>query len=106
MNPDFIYQADIPENHPCFSGHFPQMPILPAVSQFTLLTQAISVYTQQTCAISDIPTCKFLHPIQPNMHVSIQLFWQDECKMKFIIRTDTDTIAKGQLNYKVIASCI
>jgi len=104
MNPDFIYQVNIPANHPCFSGHFPQMPILPAVSQFTLLTQAITAYTQQPCVITDIPTCKFLHPIQPNMHVYIQYFPQDKCSMKFTICTDTHTIAKGQLNYKVMES--
>ena len=67
-------ERHVAANHPAASGHFPGNPILPGAA---LLAEIISViapgHPGRICR--QIASAKFLHPVRPGDHLSID--WED-----------------------------
>ncbi len=93
----------IAADHPCFSGHFPGLPILPAVAQFALLAEALAAMHGQACVIASIPSVKFLQPIRPGMALTVMLEPGGIGAADFTLRHDGTTVTKGSVRYRLEA---
>ncbi len=102
MSDLFTHSIDIPVNHPCFEGHFPDFPVFPAVGQLTLLTEAISMFHGGPCVITSIPVAKFLSPLGPGVSVTIELQHRGENNADFVIISTRAMVAKGMLTYRIV----
>jgi 3-hydroxyacyl-[acyl-carrier-protein] dehydratase len=87
----------------CFKGHFPGFPVYPAVQQLSRLAETVSLMRGSPCTISAIPTAKFLHPVVPGSTLSVEVTPEGENSAAFKIHCGNETVAKGKLNYKVLA---
>ncbi|MBL4759762.1 MAG: hypothetical protein JKY80_02760 [Mariprofundaceae bacterium] len=97
----FVYHVDVMKDNACFEGHFPSFPVFPAVAQLALLQQAVEVYHQKECELTELPMAKFLQPISPDTHIVIELEMQEHGCMNFIITSEQQTFAKGKFRYSV-----
>ncbi|MDX8397506.1 MAG: hypothetical protein R8K49_04210 [Mariprofundaceae bacterium] len=87
-----------------FAGHFPEMPVYPAVAQLGLLQQALSSYHKQACEITGLPMSKFLHPVSPDSTLNIELSLKKAGCMNFVVSSAQNIVAKGSCDYRVILS--
>ena len=55
----------IKKDHPIFSGHFPDMPILPGVCMVQLIRELVELNNQSKLILSEASNIKFLAPIDP-----------------------------------------
>jgi 3-hydroxymyristoyl/3-hydroxydecanoyl-(acyl carrier protein) dehydratase len=74
----FEFYWQVPEELPYFEGHFPEMPILPAVAivdaSFAFLGQKL----QKEISLESIRSGKFLGPIVPCTNLKIKYTQRDE----------------------------
>jgi len=101
MHKTHAFSIHINLDHPCFEGHFPSYPVLPAVAQFSLLADALSDLHGQSMQITAMPTAKFLKPITPDITVSIELTLQDEHCSLFVIQSEGELFTKGRVHFRV-----
>lgn len=99
-----ISSVDIAANHPCFTGHFPGFPVLPAVAQFDLLAEMLTTMHGRRCIIEAVPSAKFLHPVGPDVTLTIEIELTGASEATFVLRSDGETVAKGSLRYRLVAS--
>lgn len=61
---------DIPVDHPCFAGHFPNFPLVPGA----LLLAWIRPLVEQDCglSLSHIKQAKFHQPVVPGQSLNIE----------------------------------
>ncbi|OIO69712.1 MAG: hypothetical protein COW19_09180 [Zetaproteobacteria bacterium CG12_big_fil_rev_8_21_14_0_65_55_1124] len=105
MSGHFTHAFDIAVDHPCFAGHFPGFPVLPAVAQFSLLTEALSIlHHGQTCVITSIPVAKFLCPIRPGTTVTVELRPGEANSAEFALHCSNTVATKGKLTFTMIAA--
>jgi len=97
----FVYHVDVMKDNACFEGHFPNLPIFPAVAQLALLQQAVEAYHQEDCELTGLPMVKFLQPISPDTHIVIELEMKEHGCMNFIITSEQQVFAKGKFRYSV-----
>jgi len=102
MTSSFSHTFDIAVDHPSFKGHFPKFPVFPAVSQLSLLTEALSLCCGANCSITAIPVAKFLSPVTPDASLSIELRRREQTGFDFLIRCSQTVVAKGQLKYRIV----
>jgi 3-hydroxymyristoyl/3-hydroxydecanoyl-(acyl carrier protein) dehydratase len=87
----------------CFEGHFPGFPIYPAVQQLRILAETLSLMHGSPCTITAIPTAKFLRPVGPGSTLGVEVTQEGENSAAFKIHCGNETVAKGKLNYRVLA---
>jgi len=102
MNDGFTHAFHIAADHPFFEGHFPEFPVFPAVGQFALLAEALSILHGKKCEISTIPVAKFLNPIGPDTALSITLQPRGKNSADFTIYSAKGLVAKGKLQYRIV----
>jgi 3-hydroxyacyl-[acyl-carrier-protein] dehydratase len=81
-----MINIDIPQDHACFSGHFPGNPILPGV---LLLERVMSyVQSQQTIPIENysLLNVKFLSAVSPGDKLSLSVSEGNSTEKNFSIR--------------------
>ncbi len=61
----YCFSCNINTKHPVFSGHFPQMPIVPGVCLLNAAKQAVTQITGKSALFSEVRECKFLSAINP-----------------------------------------
>ncbi len=60
----------VPMDLPYFRGHFPGMPIFPAVGIVDASLHALGIHLQTSSPdLIELPTAKFLNPVLPGCHV-------------------------------------
>lgn len=78
-----MHYLQIPENHPCFPGHFPGQPILPGV---LLLERLIALAESQLqCQLTQysLNNVKFLSAVMPNDKLKLSLVASNPGEYKF-----------------------
>jgi 3-hydroxyacyl-[acyl-carrier-protein] dehydratase len=96
-------RIDIPQAHPCYSGHFPGQPILPGV----LLLERVMAFAQSQLASPlrnfSLVNVKFLAPVLPGAKLCVNLSTTHPAEHKFTVQLlgeggAADTLAcSGQL---------
>ena len=56
-----------------YAGHFPNHPRAPGACSIEMIRQCISSLLQREIQFSKIHQCKFISPINPNVHKHLQL---------------------------------
>lgn len=78
------FECGINDTHPIFSGHFPEMPIVPGVCLLNAVKRAVNSVIGQNSSFQKIKECKFLSAINPNENTdfSIQFTLSDENEVR------------------------
>ncbi len=63
----YQFVCTIDQNHPIFSGHFPQMPVMPGVCLLHAIKNATKEVIGKTVFFCKIRECKFLSVINPQV---------------------------------------
>jgi 3-hydroxyacyl-[acyl-carrier-protein] dehydratase len=89
----------IPANHPCLPGHFPGVPLVPAVVILDEVVAALEEWQQQS-QLSGIPGIKFLAPLKPEepFTISLSATSQHTGEVSFCCRTEKRVIVQGRLS--------
>ena len=87
----------IPTDLPCFNGHFPDLPIMPAAAQLDMLSALLQRHGDWGGDISGGSRLKFSGRIQPGDQLSIELQRLAPGKLRFSVATATGTAASGTL---------
>ncbi len=92
----FRARWQVPDDLPYFNGHFPGMPIFPAVGIVDATLHALRIHLKSpSLQITGIPIAKFLIPVVPNHKVNLefkslapnewQCEWKDENGQKMTV---------------------
>jgi 3-hydroxyacyl-[acyl-carrier-protein] dehydratase len=87
-------ELQIPEQHPCYAGHFPGNPIVPGA----LLLQWIQNLVLEQCPrqqVTAVPAVKFLSMVKPGSCLAIDIDLKDTGKLRFRVFSETNTICEG-----------
>ena len=87
----------VPDNHPAFSGHFPNMPILPGVVLLDIALQVISDANGIALNHCSINTVKFIYPARPGDVLNISHQHTNSGTIHFDMSTATHKIASGSV---------
>jgi len=68
-----ILEFSVPDTSPYFDGHFPGLPILPAVAQMDLVMRFASSYLGTGVVLSEIRRIKFTKIVRPLMPLLLNL---------------------------------
>jgi 3-hydroxyacyl-[acyl-carrier-protein] dehydratase len=93
---------DIAITHPAFAGHFPGQPLLPGVSLLAEALEAVMSEPSLRALVGDAPrigSAKFLSPVRPGAHLSLQLD-ATERGVRFEIREAQRLVASGNFEAK------
>ena len=69
---NFISEHFISSSHPCLEGHFPGNPVVPGVLILEEIISAVHKWLPDS-RIEGFNTVKFLQPLYPNNHFTVQL---------------------------------
>lgn len=63
---DWAVQIMLNSQHPVYSGHFPQQPVLPGVCMLQIIKECMETICHTALQYKQITSCKFLSAINPN----------------------------------------
>ncbi len=63
---DWVVQVILNPQHPVYSGHFPQHPVVPGVCMLQIIKECMEKIVQAPLQYKQIASCKFLSAINPN----------------------------------------
>ncbi|VAW77142.1 hypothetical protein MNBD_GAMMA13-800 [hydrothermal vent metagenome] len=84
--------------NPCFNGHFPGHPLLPAVAQIGLLEALMASATGWNKKICGGSALKFLQPVLPGEQLELRLERQGADTLYVSFTCDGSLKSKGQLH--------
>ena len=89
----------VPPQHPAFSGHFPDAPLLPGVVLLDEMLQAVKIEGSEAwhSAGWTIATAKFLHPVRPGETLVLEHEPLTNGAIRFTIRSAGRPVATGTL---------
>lgn len=83
-----------------FSGHFPEQPILPGVTQLAWAEQFAKIFFNINMPFLRMEVIKFKKIIQPGDIININLSWKaDNGKLYFELRSTDDSHSSGRIVY-------
>jgi 3-hydroxyacyl-[acyl-carrier-protein] dehydratase len=95
-----VTQACVPADHPCFAGHFPGNPVVPAVVLLEQVEQALALAVARGVRIARLPSVKFLRPLGPGVSFDIALDVDPESlTANFRCTAGGQDLATGRLGY-------
>lgn len=88
-------EISVSPDHPSLPGHFPGMPLVPAV---VILQRAMSELSRAFPGrrVSGVPQVKFLSPLAPGEHARLELEWTDPGAVRFHCTVGERCIATGK----------
>jgi 3-hydroxyacyl-[acyl-carrier-protein] dehydratase len=69
---EFTVNTAVGADHPCFAGHFPGRPVVPAVLLLELAAEALRAQLGAV-SINGVSNAKFLRPMLPDQALSLRL---------------------------------
>lgn len=92
------YQEEkvIPGDHPCFDGHFPGQPVVPASLLLEEAERTLATWHPGT-AVQGFQNVKFLQTLAPDQPFSIQMEHTGDGRFGFECRSQGTLIAHGKL---------
>lgn len=89
----------IDKTHDIFNGHFPNQPVLPAVTMLQLLKFEVERQTKKTLQLERLTNAKFLQVVNPQLNdiISIELkitSAEKKHKINAILKQDNVIVAK------------
>ena len=82
---------------PFFSGHFPGMPIMPAVAQIEMIRALLQLQADWSTVIAGGSGIKFTGRIQPGDTLTIRLQRTPSGEISFIVKNNATVASKGIL---------
>jgi 3-hydroxymyristoyl/3-hydroxydecanoyl-(acyl carrier protein) dehydratase len=67
------FELDLPPGLPYFDGHFPEIPILPAVAQIDWAVRLARAHFDVSAGFSSLRALKFLRVVQPPAPLTLEL---------------------------------
>lgn len=101
LHAEFVWA--VPLDHPAFPGHFPEHPIVPGVLLLDEAIRCAEKWRQIPAALWQVREAKFLSPVGPGEHLSLQLANTPRGSIEFRIATvasataTSRTVASGTL---------
>lgn len=92
------YIVDVPEQHPCFPGHFPSQPLVPGALLLAWINDVLE--REMVLSITTIKSSKFLKPVLPGVRLVIQIAKKSESNMQVLGVIDGKTALKISLVYE------
>ena len=88
-----VISADMP----FFSGHFPGMPIMPAVAQIEMIQSLLQQHAGRSTIIAGGTGLKFTSPIAPGDILTIRLQRVSGGEISFAVEHDAGVASRGRL---------
>jgi 3-hydroxymyristoyl/3-hydroxydecanoyl-(acyl carrier protein) dehydratase len=82
--------------HPYLAGHFPGLPILPAVGQLRFVEQVAAITLGRSCTLSEIDRARFVEPIAPGDSLDLALELGSSLEISWIIERQGRSVARGR----------
>ena len=82
---------------PFFNGHFPGLPIMPAVAQIEMIRELLEKHAGWNTTIAGGSGLKFSGRIQPNDRLTIRLQHRPSGDISFSIENRDAVVSKGML---------
>ena len=82
---------------PFFNGHFPDLPIMPAVAQIEMIRELLEKHADWNTTIAGGSGLKFSGRIQPNDNLTIRLQRRSSGDISFSVENKTTVVSKGML---------
>lgn len=82
---------------PFFKGHFPGMPIMPAVAQIEMIRELLEKHANRNTIIAGGSGLKFTGRIQPGDTLAIQLQYMPSGDISFTVENKDAVASKGIL---------
>lgn len=82
---------------PCFSGHFPGMPVMPAVAQIEMIQALLQQQAEWKPVIAGGSGLKFSGRIPPGACLTIRLQRRPGDELEFSVQHDTRVVSRGRL---------
>jgi 3-hydroxyacyl-[acyl-carrier-protein] dehydratase len=86
--------VSVPTGHPCFAGHFPDRPIVPAVVLLDCVLREAESWLGTPVTAQALAQAKFTAPLLPDQSARLELEL-DGTQLRFNLTRDTDSIARG-----------
>jgi|GEM_PF-5308575 len=96
---DFTFETTLATDDPLFAGHFPDVPLYPAIGQLALIEAALSRWQQSPCALAAAPNLKFLRPLRPGEQVEVRLDSVGAAEVAVEIRVAGSCALRGRIHY-------
>lgn len=84
-------------NMPCFDGHFPDMPIMPAAAQLEMIQSLLQQHTNWNAIIAGGSALKFSGRILPGTILAIRLQRTPSGTLGFSVVHNDTVVTKGTL---------
>ena len=85
-------EFSVPDTNPCFDGHFPGFPILPAIAQTELVIRFASHYLGTGIDVSEIPRIKFTNLVRPFAPLVLKMEKKEKTVSFRITSPDNETV--------------
>ena len=91
-------EADVPQDTDYVRGHFPGAPIVPAVAQFALLSQAASACWRQAVEIAGVVDVRFKGQVEPGQRLEVSITPHEPAEeLRFRLTTGGKPVSQGVL---------
>lgn len=90
----------VPASHPDFAGHFPSFPLLPAVSQISLVKGLLEQHLGYTIDCIGVRRTKFKAMLQPKTELRVVLTIISESEASWQMSDHSRTYSLGQFKFQ------
>jgi 3-hydroxymyristoyl/3-hydroxydecanoyl-(acyl carrier protein) dehydratase len=95
----------VPGTHPCLPGHFPGIPIVPAVVLLERVHLALQHALGSKVRLAALPAVKFMSPVAPDTPFDIELSIEPEARSaRFRIACGGRDCVTGRIGYREAGS--
>ena len=95
------YECEVLADHPDFNGHFPGQAIFPAVSQISLVLDALTAKLASRINLISLSKVKFKAMIKPNTKVIIILEETGDSQIKWQLSDRIQVCSRGIMNFEL-----